>query len=1050
MCPYIEDDEVLSVETDSLKDICHYGVGHDKGGHSGRYPWGSGEDSFQRPDDFYAFVRNRETKGLSETEIARGLNMSTTELRAYKAAAYHFRRKDMVDKVKKLKEDNENITNTEIGEILGKEYNNGKPINESTIRSLLHPEREANTNAAFKTAEFLMKQVDEKGVIDVGKIVNKELGVSDSKLNEALIIAQANGYEVLLGSVQQQANPNQRTPLRVLAPKGTPKSAVYDYKNVHHITEYHSDDNGKSFRKHEDPVSMDSKRVMIRYAEEGGKQKDGVIEIRRGVKDLSLGSSHYAQVRILVDNDHYLKGMAVYSDGKDMPDGVDIIFNTNKSLGTPKMKVLKSTADNLAKDPENPFGATIKEGGQSYYDDPQGKFTDPITGNKQSLSLINKVREEGEWSEWSKDIPSQFLSKQPVEMISKQLNKSVIDKQKDYDEIMKVTNPTVRAKLLDDFANDVDAVSVELKAATIPGTRYHVILPSKTLKDDEVFAPNFPDGTQLALVRFPHGGTFEIPIVTVNNRNKECLETIGNQSTDAIGINSTVAARLSGADFDGDTVITIPTNQAGIKVRSTAELEGLKGFDTGSYGPDPDGIKVDSEGNKHYFRNGVEYSHINEDYKQIQMGIVSNLITDMTLQGATPNELARAVRHSMVIIDSYKHHLDYKSSALDNDVKDLHEKYQKSSKGGASTLISLAGNTATINQRAPGKYILDQAGNKDNGNELFLANPYDRIFIDRKTGKTYTDKDKRTINIDTNTGEKLYRETGDAYTKVTYIDSAGEKRQSPAYLNIDGVYRRPRVDVSDKEIMFTYKDKNLYYRNESGEFVKVTSKEEVNVVKTTMKVEKMKLVDDANKLSSGTVQERYYADYANKLKDMANKARLNYLYDSSHPIPYSPEARLQYESEVKSLEQKVAKAELNAPKERAANLLAAAIVKEKIEASDTELTPDDIQKLRNNELVKARLRYGAHNMRFEVTEKEWEAIQKGAVSNNRLKSILRYADQDVIRKLATPREEIKISESDIMRIKGLSERGETNAAIAKRLGISVSTVAKYLGGNGNE
>lgn len=1048
MCPYNEDDEFLSVETDSLKVICYSGVGHLDGGHSGRYPWGSGDNSFQRPDDFYAFVRNRENKGLSETEIARGLNMSTTELRAYKAAAYHFRRKDMVDKVKKLKEDNENITNTEIGEILGKEYNDGKPINESTIRSLLHPEREANTNAAFKTAEFLMKQVDEKGIIDVGKIVNKELGVSESKLNEALTIAQANGYELLLGSVQQQANPNQRTPLRVLAPKDTPKSAVYDYKNVHHITEYHSDDNGKSFRKHQDPVSMDSKRVMIRYAEEGGKQKDGVIEIRRGVKDLSLGSSHYAQVRILVDNDHYLKGMAVYSDGKDMPDGVDIIFNTKKPLGTPKMKVLKETKDNLDKDPDNPFGATIKEGGQSYYDDPKGKFIDPITGNKQSLSLINKVREEGEWSEWSKDIPSQFLSKQPIEMISKQLNKSVIDKQKDYDEIMKVTNPTVRAKLLDDFANDVDAVSVELKSATIPGTRYHVILPSKTLKDDEVFAPNFPDGTQLALVRFPHEGTYQIPILTVNNHNKECLETIGNQSTDAIGISAKAASRLSGADFDGDTVITIPTNQAGIKVRSTAELEGLKDFDTDIYAYTE--MKKDEEGNEHYFRNGIEYKRINEDYKQIQMGIVSNLITDMTLQGATPDELARATRYSMTIIDSYKHKLDYKSCELDNDIKSLHLKYQKKARGGASTLISLAGNVKTINQRAQGKYILDQAGNKDNGNELFLANPYDRIFIDRKTGKTYTDKDKRTVNIDPKTGEKLYRETGDAYTKVTYIDSNGVKRQSPAYLNIDGSYKRPRVDVSDKEIMSTYKDKNLYYRNDSGEFIKVTSKNEINVVKTTMKVEKMKLVNDANELSSGTLQEKYYADYANKLKDMANKARLNYLYDSSHPIPYSPEARLQYDNEVKSLEHKVAKAELNAPKERAANLLAAAIVKEKIEASDSELTPDDIQKMRNNELVKARLRYGAHNMRFQVTEKEWEAIQKGAVSNNRLKSILRYADQDVIRKLATPREEIKITDSDIMRIKGLSERGETNAAIAKRLGISISTVAKYLGGNSNE
>ena len=61
--------------------------------------------------------------------------------------------------------------------------------------------------------------------------------------------------------------------------------------------------------------------------------KDGVIEIRSGVDDLSLGDSHYAQVRILVDGNTYLKGMAVYSD--DLPDGVDVMFNTNKKKRHP-------------------------------------------------------------------------------------------------------------------------------------------------------------------------------------------------------------------------------------------------------------------------------------------------------------------------------------------------------------------------------------------------------------------------------------------------------------------------------------------------------------------------------------------------------------------------------------------------------------------------------------------------------------------------------------------------------------------------------------------
>lgn len=36
--------------------LIHYGVGHDKGGHSGRYPWGSGENPSQRAKTFYDSV----------------------------------------------------------------------------------------------------------------------------------------------------------------------------------------------------------------------------------------------------------------------------------------------------------------------------------------------------------------------------------------------------------------------------------------------------------------------------------------------------------------------------------------------------------------------------------------------------------------------------------------------------------------------------------------------------------------------------------------------------------------------------------------------------------------------------------------------------------------------------------------------------------------------------------------------------------------------------------------------------------------------------------
>ena len=91
---------------------------------------------------------------------------------------------------------------------------------------------------------------------------------------------------------------------------------------------------------------------------------------------------------------------------------------------------------------------------------------------------------------------------------------------------------------------------------------------------------------------------------------------------------------------------------------------------------------------------------------QNEMGKISNLITDMTLRGATEDELAAAVRHSMVVIDAEKHHLDYKQSELDNDIKTLRRTYQDGPQGGASTLISRAKSPLSVDKRR-GSPIID-------------------------------------------------------------------------------------------------------------------------------------------------------------------------------------------------------------------------------------------------------------------------------------------------------------------------------------------------------
>lgn len=654
----------------------HYGMPR----RSGRYPWGSGENPYQHGNDFLSRIEKLKSKGWTETpeNIKNEFGLTTTQYRAQKALAKDERRGYDVARAKSLESDG--LGPTAIAKKMSEEQ--GKNINESTIRSWLNEESEARMNQAKQTAEFIKKQIDEKGMIDVGVGVERELGISKEKLNQALAILEAEGYELYGGRVPQVTNPNQMTTLKVICPPGTEHKDIYDYENVHSLNEYISRDGGETYeKKFHYPESMDASRLMIRYKEDGGIDKDGVIELRRGVPDLSLGESRISQVRILVDGDRYLKGMAVYSD--NMPDGVDVIFNTNKSKDVAMRDVLKKIKD----DPDNPFGSAIKDvekGGQYWYDPKTGKQVSASTPGAK-LGLINKRADEGDWSEWKDALPAQFLSKQSLHLAKQQLNIAASDKEAEFAELSSLTNPTVKKYLLNKFADECDSAAVHLQAAALPGQKYHVILPVTSMKDTEVYAPRYENGSKLALIRYPHGGTFEIPILTVNNKQKDAKALLGTDISDAIAINSKVAERLSGADFDGDTVMCIPTHdKAGkVKITSTNPLKGLEGFDPKtSYGATK--TVKDSDGTEHYLRNGKEYKIMKNT--QTEMGKISNLITDMTLKGANDDELARAVRHSMVVIDAEKHKLDYKQSEIDNNISALKKEYQNG--GGASTLIS--------------------------------------------------------------------------------------------------------------------------------------------------------------------------------------------------------------------------------------------------------------------------------------------------------------------------------------------------------------------------
>ena len=1000
-----------SLEQDELK---HYGTKR----HSGRYPYGSGEDPYQHGIDFLGRYELLKKQGKTDKEIAAELGMfdekgqpSTGILRLEKKYANDMRKIDMMQTARSMKEDG--LGATEIGRRMG--------LAESTVRSLLDPAAQARAELAANTANFLRDQVDKKGMIDVGVNVERELSsmdlsnynicnnISKDRLSEALYILEKEGYPVYSGRFEQINNPGKMTTQKVLCPPGTKHSEIYDLEKINTIMDYHTNDGGTTIKKFEYPASLDPKRLKVLLADEIGPDgepgvaKDGIIQIRRGVQDLSLGDAKYSQVRILVGEDKYLKGMAVYSD--NMPDGIDVVFNTNKSDYAKALKEIKKD------DPMNPFGSLIKS--QSYYDDPNGKYTDPNTGKKQSLSLINKRADEGDWSEWTDALPSQFLSKQSLFMAKKQLDIAKADKLAEYDEICSLNNGTIKKHLLEKFADSCDSAAVHLKAAALPGQKYHVIIPVNTLKDNEIYAPQYKDGTKLALIRYPHAGTFEIPILTVNNKHKQAEQIIGKDSFDAVCINKKNADRLSGADFDGDTVMCIPTHdkQGRVKITSTKELDGLKGFDPQAAYPKREGMK--------FMKDPIT----GKDNTQKEMGVISNLIADMTLFGAPEDEMARAVRHSMVVIDAGKHQLDYKRSEKENGIAELKNKWQVhlnedgsiKKTGGAATIVSRAKGEATVDKRQgtpkvnmKGKEWYDP--NKPEGS-LIYKNADDLYYVDRGRDKA--------------TGKTMIRTTDGKKILYDPKDPDARERYEPIQ----------RIDSKTGEVSYTNKAGDISYR------VKTRTQPSTNMAET----------DDAMTLVSATrhPMELAYANYANSMKSLANQARKEYMTTSE--VKYDANAKRIYQKEVDDLMDKLNTAQLNSVRERTAQRQANVVKNQAVAAAKEKgqtIKSGELRKIGQRALSSAREEVGSVARRdrsIKITDREWEAIQAGAISKTQLKKILNNTDVDVLREKATPRTSVALSEAKINQMKAMSS-SYTIAQIADKFNVSPATVSKYLKG----
>jgi hypothetical protein len=955
--------------------------------HSGRYPWGSGKDP-QRSKDFLSNVDTLRKQGLSDGEIARGMKINSTRLRIKISIANDDIKKDKIAQAWRLKE--KGLSNVAIGERMG-------GLNESSVRDLLKPNAKLRSEMTDVTANMLKDSVASKGYIDIGAGVEHNLGVSRTKLKTAIAKLEEEGYLVSYPQ-EHQLGTNKSTNLMVLSLPKDPKTRyilqlksenvpddeipkitgahpdeikqllkdayvdVYKNKGNIKLPVSYSEDGGLTSEPIKPPKSVSSDRVYIRYHEDGGTEKDGVVELRRDVPDISLGTKRYAQVRIGVNDTHFMKGMAVYSD--DIPKGFDMVYNTNKKLGVAKEKVFKVmkadmddpnvkkilsldiskdekdklidkglTEGHIKPDWENPFGATTK---QKDYDstDVDGMTEGTILRQKhydvngeKKQSSLNIVNEEGDWGKWTKTLSAQMLSKQKPALAKQQLGLAFDAKKKEFDDIMALTNPLVKKKLLESFSDDADSSAVHLKGAAMPRQGSHVILPLQ-IKENEIYAPNFANGEKVVLIRYPHGGIFEIPELTVNNKTKSA--DIMRGAEDAVGIHPKVAEKLSGADFDGDTVLVIPNTNKQIK--TAPPLKDLKDFDP-----------------KIYYDSTLP--KMKDFTKQREMGGISNLITDMTIKGANDDELARAVKHSMVVIDAQKHGLNYRQSAIDNNISLLKQTYQGGKTKGSSTLISRSSSEISVPFRKYGRFVTDPD----------------------------TEKKKR-MYIDPFTGKKQYE-----YEDASYVNKLGL------------------------------------------------------TVKKTVKSTKMAEVDDAFKLSSGFAMENIYATHANKLKALANDARKSMIVIK--PPLYSKSAKETYAEEVKSLLSKLRIAEMNKPLERQAQSLGNVRVDAK-KIANPGMEKAELKKLKGRELILARARMGASKQQIEITDREWEAIQSGAISSNRLSAILDNTNMDKIKQLATPKTSVSISASKIAIAKSMVAKGRTRAEIADRLGVSIGALAK--------
>lgn len=77
----------------------------------------------------------------------------------------------------------------------------------------------------------------------------------------------------------------------------------------------------------------------------------------------------------------------------------------------------------------------------------------------------------------------------------------------------------------------------------------------------------------------------------------------------------------------------------------------------------------------------ASYPHVSDalvldsENREQELANITSLLVEMIMKSAGPFDMARVVRHSMVILDAEKHKLNYSLSFVDNGIEELIKKY---------------------------------------------------------------------------------------------------------------------------------------------------------------------------------------------------------------------------------------------------------------------------------------------------------------------------------------------------------------------------------------